>query len=211
RVAADHDLFRRHHGERQGGGRGTRADQGPGRALRGADLQGEGARSDMMGAITMRTFAVAAVLLAAAGAAPAAEIDALITTAMKAAIDELVPAFERGNGHSVRVSYGPSGGVARRFLGGEVADVIVIDSGALDELIRQGRVVAGRTDVARTGIGVAVRKGAPKPDVSTPEALKRALIAAKSIGHTAPAGGGITAAHVMRLFERLGIAAEVAP
>jgi len=164
-----------------------------------------------MGAITMRTFAVAAVLLAAAGAAPAAEIDALITTAMKAAIDELVPAFERGNGHSVRVSYGPSGGVARRFLGGEVADVIVIDSGALDELIRQGRVVAGRTDVARTGIGVAVRKGAPKPDVSTPEALKRALIAAKSIGHTAPAGGGITAAHVMRLFERLGIAAEVAP
>ena len=159
----------------------------------------------------MRTFAVAAVLLAAAGTAPAAEIDALITTAMKAAIDELVPAFERGNGHSVRVSYGPSGGVARRFLGGEVADVIVIDSGALDELIRQGRVVAGRTDVARTGIGVAVRKGAPKPDVSTPEALKRALIAAKSIGHTAPAGGGITAAHVMRLFERLGIAAEVAP
>jgi molybdate transport system substrate-binding protein len=159
----------------------------------------------------MRLFAIAAALIGAMGSAPAAEVDALITTAMKAAIDELVPAFERGSGHSVRVSYGPSGGVARRFLGGEVADVILIDSGALDDLIKQGRVVGGRTDVARTGIGVAVRKGAPKPDVSTPEALKRALLAAKSIGHTAPAGGGITAAHVMRLFDRLGIAAEVTP
>jgi molybdate transport system substrate-binding protein len=161
----------------------------------------------------MRAFAIAAAaaLIVAAGTAQAAEIDALITTAMKAAIDELVPPFERANGHSVRVGYGPSGGIARRFNAGEPADVIMIDSGALDELIRQGKVVAGRTDVARTGIGIAVRKGAPRPDVSTPEALKRALLAAKSIGHTAPAGGGITAAHVVRLFERLGIAAEVAP
>jgi molybdate transport system substrate-binding protein len=161
----------------------------------------------------MRKLAIlaAAALIAATGSAPAAEIDALITTAMKAAIDELVPPFERANGHNVRVSYGPSGGVARRFIGGEPADVIMIEAGALDELIKQGKVLPGRTDVARTGIGIAVRKGAPKPDVSSPEALKRALLAAKSIGHTAPAGGGITAAHVMKLFEKLGIAAEVTP
>jgi molybdate transport system substrate-binding protein len=152
-----------------------------------------------------------AALIAATGSAPAAEIDALITTAMKAAIDELVPPFERANGHTVRVSYGPTGGVARRFVGGEPADVIVIEAAALDELIKQGKVLPGRTDVARTGIGIAVRKGAPKPDVSSAEALKRALLAAKSIGHTAPAGGGITAAHVMKLFEKLGIAAEVTP
>ena len=156
-------------------------------------------------------IAVAAALLAAAGPAPAGEIDALITTAMKAAVDELVPQFERANGHTVRVSYGPSGGIARRLIGGEPADMVMLDRGALDELIRQGKVLPGRTDVPRTGIGIAVRKGAPKPDVSTPEALKRALLAAKSIGHTAPAGGGITAAHVMRLFEKLGIAAEVTP
>jgi molybdate transport system substrate-binding protein len=158
-------------------------------------------------------IAAAAALIAATGPvpAPAAEIDALITTAMKAAVDELVPSFERANGHNVRVSYGPSGGIARRFIGGEAADVIVIDGGALDELIQQGKVLPGRTDVARAGIGIAVRKGAPKPDVSSAEALKRALLAAKSIGHTAPAGGGITAAHVMKLFEKLGIAAEVTP
>jgi len=156
-------------------------------------------------------IAAAAALLAATGSAPAAEIDALVTTAMKAAVDELVPPFERANGHNVRVSYGPSGGVARRFIGGEPADVIMIDGGALDELIKGGKVLPGRTDVARTGIGIAVRKGAAKPDVSSPEALKQALLAAKSIGHTAPDGGGITAAHVMKLFEKLGIAAEVTP
>ena len=158
----------------------------------------------------MRALVLAAVLIVA-GPAQAADIDALITTAMKAVIDELVPSFERDTGHTVRVSYGPSGGVARRFIGGEPADVIVIDSGALDDLIRQGKVLPDPTAIASTGIGICVRKGAPRPDVSTPEALKRTLLAAKSIAHTAPAGGGITAAHIMKLFERLGIAAEVTP
>jgi molybdate transport system substrate-binding protein len=64
---------------------------------------------------------------------------------------------------------------------------------------------------ARTGIGIAVRKGAPKPDVSSPEALKQALLAARSVGHAAPTGGSITAPHIMRMFEQLGIAAEMAP
>src|SRR5438552_8562812 len=159
----------------------------------------------------MRVLAIAAALIAGTACGQAAEIDALITTAMKTAIDELVPRFEQANGHSVRVSYGPSGGISRRFVAGKPADAVIIDSGALDDLIKQGKVVSGRTDIARTAIGIAVRKGAPRPDVSSPEALKRALLAAKSVGHTAPAGGGITAAHVRRLFERLGIAAEMAP
>jgi molybdate transport system substrate-binding protein len=158
----------------------------------------------------MRALVFAAVLIIA-GPAQAADIDALITTAMKAVVDELVPSFERDTGDTVRVSYGPSGGIARRFIGGEPADVIVIDSGAFDDLIRQGKVLPDPTGIARTGIGICVRKGAPRPDVSTPEALKRALLAAKSIAHTAPAGGGITAAHIMKLFERLDIAAEVTP
>jgi molybdate transport system substrate-binding protein len=158
-----------------------------------------------------RAIAAAAALVVTTGAAHAAEIDAMITTAMKAAVDELAPPFERASGHVLRITYGPSGGLARRLNAGEAADLIVVDGKALDELIKQGKVVAGRTDVARTGIGIAVRKGAPKPDVSSPEALKRALLAAKSIAHTAPAGGGVTAAHVMGVFEKLGIAAEVTP
>jgi len=158
-----------------------------------------------------RAIAAAAALIVTTGVAHAAEIDAMITTAMKAAVDELAPPFERANGHVLRITYGPSGGLARRLNGGEGADLIVVDSQVLDELIKQGKVAPGRTDVARTGIGIAVRKGAPKPDVSSPEALRRALLAAKSIAHTAPAGGGVTAAHVMGVFAKLGIAAEVAP
>ena len=163
----------------------------------------------------MRTLALTAALIAASGAAQAQGqaqvIDAMITTAMKAAIEEVAPPFERASGHVLRVVYGPSGGLARRFNGGEPADLVVVDSKVLDELIRQGKVAPGRTDVARTGIGIAMRKGAPKPDVSSAEALRRALLAAKSIGHTAPAGGGVTAAHIMGVFAKLGIAAEVAP
>jgi molybdate transport system substrate-binding protein len=159
----------------------------------------------------MRTLAVTAALILAAGSVEAAEIDAMITTAMKAAIEELAPPFERASGHALRVVYGPSGGLARRFNGGEAADLIVVESKVLDELIKQGKVAPGRTDIARTGIGIAVRKGAPKPDVSSAEALKRTLLAAKSIGHTAPAGGGVTAAHIIGVFETLGIAAEVKP
>ena len=209
-LAADHDVFRRHHDERQTTRRGAGADPGLHRAGGEADLQGQGARSVMRAALIMRAFVLAAMLIVT-GPAQAAEIHALITTAMKSAIDELVPSFERDTGHTVGVSYGPSGGIARRFIGGEPADVIVIDSGALDDLIRQGKVLPDPTAIASTGIGICVRKGAPRPDVSTPEALKRALLAAKSIAHTAPAGGGITAAHVTKLFERLGIAAEVTP
>jgi molybdate transport system substrate-binding protein len=163
------------------------------------------------GGARMRALAIATALMAVTSTARAEDIHALITTAMETAIAELVPPFERSSGDTVRLSYGPSGAVARRFIGGEPADVVVIDSNAIDELIKQGRLLPGRTDIAQTGIGIAVRKGAPRPDVSTPEALKRALLAAKSIGYTSPTGGGITVAPILKLLDTLGIAAEVAP
>ena len=160
--------------------------------------------------LVMRTLVLATILIVA-GPAQAAEIDALITTAMKAAIDELVPSFERGSGHTVRVSYGPSGGIARRFIGGEPADVIVIDSGALGDLIRQGKVLPGPTAIARTGIGICVRKGAPKPDISTVEKFKQALLAAKSVAYIDPASGGSSGIYIDKLLVKLGIADQIRP
>ena len=159
----------------------------------------------------MRTLAIVTFLLAGTAAAQAAEINAFISTEIKAATDELLPPFERVNGYTIRASYAPSGALIPRFDRGEPVDVFLTDSAAIDELIKQGKVALGRTDVARTGIGIAVRKGAPKPDVSSAAALRRALLAAKSIGHATPAGGGVTAAHIMGVFEKLGIAAEVTP
>jgi len=158
----------------------------------------------------MRIAALVVALVAAAGVAPAAEIDAMMTTAMKAAFDELLPPFERANGHVVRVTYGPSGALLRRFNAGEPADLFATDVPALDQLVKLSKVAAERSRLASTGIGICVKKGAPKPDVSTPEALKRALLAARSVGHASAAGGSITAAHVVGVFEKLGIAEAVA-
>ena len=158
----------------------------------------------------MRAIIALAALLAAASTASAAEIKALITTAMQAAIVELVPTFERATGHKVTVSYDPSGGLARRLRSGEPADMILIASIELDKLIGE-RKVKDRTDVSRTGIGLAVKKGAPHPDVSTPDALKRALLAAKSIAQPSIEGGGITALHVQRVLSMLGIREQVSP
>jgi len=159
----------------------------------------------------MRRLAIVIALLAATAAAPAAEINAFISTAIKSVTDELLPPFERANGYTIVAAYAPSGALVPRFERGEPVDVFLTDSAAIDALIRQGKIVAGRTDLARTGIGIAVRKGAPQPDVSSAEGLKRALIAAKTVGYAAPSGGSITAAHIMGVFGRLGIAAEVAP
>jgi molybdate transport system substrate-binding protein len=158
----------------------------------------------------MRALAIAIALLAGAPAAGAVEINAFVSTAIKAVTDELLPPFERATGHTIRATFAPSGALIPRFERGEPVDVFLTDSAAIDALIRQGKVAPGRTDLARTGIGIAVRKGAPRPDVASAEALRRALIAAKTVGYAAPAGGSITAAHIMSVFERLGIAAEMA-
>jgi molybdate transport system substrate-binding protein len=159
----------------------------------------------------MRAVIALAALLVAVAAAPAAEINVMLTDALGTSFNELAPKFARANGHTIHEVHGPSGGLVRRLNAGEPADVIFINDSGIDDLIRQGKLQPGRTDLTRTGIGIAVRKGAPKPDVSTPEALKRALLDARSIGYTNPAGGGLTAAPIIALIEKFGIAAEMAP
>ena len=159
----------------------------------------------------MRAVIALAALLVTVAAAPAAEINVMLTDALGTSFNELAPKFARANGHTIHEVHGPSGGLVRRLNAGEPADVIFINDSGIDELIKQGKLQPGRTDLTRTGIGIAVRKGARKPDVSTPEALKRALLDAKSIGYTNPAGGGLTAAPIIAMIEKFGIAAQVAP
>jgi molybdate transport system substrate-binding protein len=158
----------------------------------------------------MRASALVIALLASVASAQAAEIDAMMTTAMKAAFDDLLPPFERANSHTVRVTDGPAGALLRHFNSGEPADFFATDIPALDGLLKQGKVAAGRATLASTGIGICIKKGAHKPEVSTPEQLKRALLEARSVGYASPAGGSVTGGHVIAMFEKLGIAKEVA-
>jgi molybdate transport system substrate-binding protein len=155
----------------------------------------------------------AAVLVAAfPSLASAAEVKILTAGAMKAVVLELVPAFEKETGHKAVVDNDTAGGLSKRILGGEAFDLVVVTPGVIDDLTGKGKVAAGtRAIVARVGVGVAVKDGAPLPDISSVDALKRALLAAKSVAYIDPASGGSSGPFVVGLFEKLGIAAEMKP
>lgn len=137
----------------------------------------------------------------------ATEIRALCSNITRAVMDELVPEFERASGHRVTMSYDPAKIMLERIERGEIADLVILNTPAIDELARQGRIVAGsRRDLARCGIGIAVRAGARKPAIGSVEAFKRALLQAGSIAHTSSGASGL---HFSDLIERLGIAQPV--
>lgn len=143
---------------------------------------------------------------------PNTEIKLLSTTALKTTIDDLTAQFERDTHRKLIAAYAPSTQIAKRVGEGEFADVAISTDARIDDLIKQGRIVAGtRTDIARSAIGVAVRPGTPRPDISSVEGFKRALLAAKSIGMSNPNGGGASGIHLWSVFERLGIADQLKP
>jgi molybdate transport system substrate-binding protein len=142
--------------------------------------------------------------------AQAAELRVLCTVALGPVYDEVIPVFERATGHKVTVVYATSGAVADRVRKGEIADVLITSRAGIESLIKQGRLTAeNRTALAKAGIGVAIRKGAPKPNMGSIDSFRATLIAAKSIAHGNPANGGVASAHLVKVFERLGIAEQV--
>lgn len=158
-------------------------------------------------------LAFASALLAV-GAARAGEIKVMNSGGFAAAYQSLAPAFERATGNKLETAWGPSMGTAPdaipvRLQRGEPADVLIMVGSALDDLIKQGKAVAGsRVDLARSRIGMAVRAGASKPDIGSVEGFKRALLAAKSIAYSDSASGVYVS---KELYKRLGLVAELAP
>lgn len=162
-----------------------------------------------------RKFAVGLAVLASfafAGVAQAAEIKALVALGMKDIVSDLGPKFEKASGHKLAIKFGTLGGVVKMVQGGETADIVIIPRQGINGLVKDGKAAAANvTDIARSEIVVFFRKGAPKPDVSTPDALKRALLAAKSISYGNPADGGASGIHFAKVLDRLGIAKEMKP
>lgn len=141
--------------------------------------------------------------------AGAAELKVLTTPALTEVWHELAPKFE-ATGHKLTIVYAASGAIGKRVTEGETADILVSTPAIIDGLIKAGKVTEGtNTSIASSGMGVAVLKGAPRPDVSTPDAFKRALLGAKAVAYTDPASGGASGVHLAKVLERLGIAAEV--
>ncbi len=148
----------------------------------------------------------------APSAAQAAEIRVVTSGGFSAAYDQLVPLYEQATGNKVVTERGASIGnapdsIPSRMARGEQFDIVILADSALDKLIEQGKVQAGsRVDLARSMIGMSVRKGTPKPDISTVDALRQTLLNAKSIAYSASASGTYLSTE---LFQRLGVAEQI--
>jgi molybdate transport system substrate-binding protein len=157
----------------------------------------------------MRTRIVVAALgaLLLPTAASAVEIKVLATQAVEGAYRELVPQFEKASGHKVTTIFTGTLDAQKRIAAGEVYDLIIMAGPAIDDLIKSGKVAPGsRVDLASSGVGVAVRAGARRPDIHSTEALTQTLLAAKSIGYSS----GPSGVYLTGLFRRLGIADQLA-
>ncbi|OGA45170.1 MAG: hypothetical protein A3G25_20945 [Betaproteobacteria bacterium RIFCSPLOWO2_12_FULL_63_13] len=140
--------------------------------------------------------------------AQATEIKVMQSAAFREAYLELAPEFERTTGHRLVTLWVPSVQMLNRLKGGETVDVVILSSSSLDELIDAGMIARdSKVDLARSGVGVAVRAGAPRPDISSANAVKRALLAAKGIAYSTGPSGIFLAG----LFERMGIAEQLKP
>jgi molybdate transport system substrate-binding protein len=156
--------------------------------------------------MTSRLIIAATGTLLLSSLADAAELKVLSTQATEEAYRELVPQFEKDTGHKVTTVFTGTLDANKRLAAGETYDLLIMSGPSIDEHIKAGKVVPGsRVDLAKSGVGVGVKAGAPKPDIGTTEALKKTLLAAKSIGYsTGPSG-----VYVIGLFQRLGVADEV--
>jgi molybdate transport system substrate-binding protein len=155
--------------------------------------------------------ALGLVLLPGAARAEAAEIKVLSAGAVRAIVTELAQAFEKETGHKVSLAFGTAG-VTRQRLASEPADVVILTDAGIDATIKEGGIVAGtRADIGRSGMGVGVRDGAPRPDISTSDAFKRALLATPSITYVDPAQGATSGIYFASLLQTFGIADAMKP
>ncbi len=160
----------------------------------------------MTSLVSALTKLVAGAMLIGATTAHAAEIKVIAAAAVKEVVFELIPAFEKASGHKVITIWAGTEAITKRISGGEVVDIVLIAAPNIDKLIAEGKLVAGsRADVAKSGIGVAVRAGLPKPDISSGEAVKNAVLAAKSVAYSS----GPSGFYLADLFKKMGIAGQI--
>ena len=153
-----------------------------------------------------RALALLTFALMAATKAHAAELKVVSGNGARAAVQELCRQFERASGHKITLHFEVNAALQRKIEAGETFDVAILNPPVLDALIRQGKIVGARADIGRAGLGVAVRAGAPKPDIATVDAFRRALLAANAVAFP---GEGASGRYFVSLVDRLGIAAEM--
>ena len=156
--------------------------------------------------MTMKLVAAAACGLLLSSIAQAAEIKVLASGAVKEAALELFPQFEKASGATVATTWAGTIDIKKKIAAGEVFDLIIVAGPEMDAFAKDGKIVAGsKVDLVKSSVGVAVKTGAPKPDLSSGDAVKKALLAAKSVGYSQ----GPSGVYMQGLFEKMGIAGEI--
>lgn len=156
--------------------------------------------------VLISVLAAATVSLSSAQTPP---VRVLCSNGMRAAVEEVLPQAEKSTGRKVAVHFSSSASLKSRIDSGESFDVVILTTDLIDDIAKQGRVVQGSgATLARAGIGVGIRAGTPKPDISTPAAMKQALLQVKSVTYTK---NGASRSHIEQMYERLGIVKEMAP
>ncbi len=141
-----------------------------------------------------------------------AELSVYSTIGVRSAAEELFRNFETASGHKLAVSWGTAPMLVKRIKGGETADVLILSRAGIDQLSKQGKITPGSdVTLAGSGVAIAVKAGAPKPDISSPEALKNTLLSCKSIAYSEPSAGGASGVYFAKLLERMGIAEAMRP
>ena len=162
-----------------------------------------------MGRPRVAAALVLGIALMQSAVASAERITVLCSNGFKAVLQEVAPQFEKATKHEVAISYSVSAELRRRIEGGERFDVTILTPGLMDEMIKSGHIAAkSRAVLARSGMAIAIRRGAPKPDVRTVDALKASLLASKSIAFAKEGSGGV---YLMRLLKRLGLLEQMTP
>lgn len=150
-----------------------------------------------------------ALAICTTGGANADDVKVIASTAIKTALQEIAPQFEKASEYKLAITFGASARLQPELEKGEPFDLAILSTAVADALVKAGKLVAAsRVDIARSGAGVAVRKGAPKPDISTVDAFKRALLATKSLSYS---DAGATGQFMFAMFDKLGITAEMKP
>jgi len=161
--------------------------------------------------LTLLSLAMVVVAAGAPRGAAAAEIKVLTAGAFKQVLVALAPDFEKQSGHKVILDNDTVGALSKRIDGGEAFDVAVLTPAAVKDLAGKGKLAGSGVNLARVGVGVMVRAGAPTPEIGTVDAFKRALLAAKSVAYIDPASGGSSGIYVAGLIDKLGIADAIKP
>ncbi len=140
----------------------------------------------------------------------AVEIRGFVSIGIQGVMDELGPRFETSGGYKLALTFNTSAMLNEHLHHGDVVDLMITSRSGMDDLIKAGLALSGsEMTLAHSRVGIAVRPGSPKPDISTPEMLKRTLCAARAIGYSDPSGGGTSGVHFAKVIERLGIAEEI--